>query len=339
MHVSIFERLGVIDDVISGLFGQDLPDTDTEPTVTTDEPDTPALEPEPEPVTPTPDGDLTGGWDRDRVGRFGLTLADKFGLRLSSLYRTPEQNRRAGGARRSDHLTGMALDLAGDASKTEMLYRWAKQNEGPGKLFRIVLYKYERADHRDHVHLSFNADADSVVAGMAEQGRQQTKAAPSPDKVKDRLAIIDGILRGHRSPAELGRAYREKHGGGDYAGTLGLGAGSGGRAPREVQLAEGDKGTYQKYARDRLAQYGWSDADFAALVDLWNKESGWNPRAQNPTSTAYGIAQFLNSTWGGVGFEKSSDYRVQIDAGLAYIKRRYGSPQAALAFWNRRRYY
>ena len=68
---------------------------------------------------------------------------------------------------------------------------------------------------------------------------------------------------------------------------------------------------------------------FVCLDNLWTKESNWKPWAQNPVSTAYGIAQFLDSTWAGTGYEKSSDPYVQVDAGLVYISRRYQSSCAA----------
>jgi hypothetical protein len=77
---------------------------------------------------------------------------------------------------------------------------------------------------------------------------------------------------------------------------------------------------------------GWnSGTEWDDLVSLWNQESGWNNTAQNPTSTAYGIAQFLNTTWGTVGYSKSSDPATQIQAGLKYIKQRYGDPETAWA--------
>ena len=72
-------------------------------------------------------------------------------------------------------------------------------------------------------------------------------------------------------------------------------------------------------------------SQFDCLDALWEAESNWTPTAQNPTSTAYGIAQFLNGTWAGTGIAKTSDPFRQIDAGLVYIENRYGS---ACAAWN-----
>ena len=97
------------------------------------------------------------------------------------------------------------------------------------------------------------------------------------------------------------------------------------------EAASAPSGDYQSYALDLLG----GDADeLAALEVLWGRESGWNPNAQNPSSTAYGIPQFLNSTWAGTGIAKTSDPYLQIEAGLIYIEARYGSPSAALTHSN-----
>lgn len=86
--------------------------------------------------------------------------------------------------------------------------------------------------------------------------------------------------------------------------------------------------------------FGWgAGAQWSALDWLVQKESSWNPRAQNPVSTAYGLFQFLNSTWGGVGATKTSDPRLQAIAGGKYIKQRYGSPIAAQSFHMRNNWY
>ena len=78
-------------------------------------------------------------------------------------------------------------------------------------------------------------------------------------------------------------------------------------------------------------KYGWDGAQWNALNWIVNKESSWNPNAQNPTSTAYGLFQFLDGTWGAYG-PKTSDPRLQAEYGLKYIKDRYGDPERAMLF-------
>ena len=88
------------------------------------------------------------------------------------------------------------------------------------------------------------------------------------------------------------------------------------------------------------APYGWSTgAQWTALNNVVMKESGWNNTAQNPTSTAYGIGQFLDTTWATVGYTKTSVATTQIAAMLKYIKQRYGTPEGAWAMEESAGYY
>lgn len=97
----------------------------------------------------------------------------------------------------------------------------------------------------------------------------------------------------------------------------------------------GAKAALQAYAKSKLAAYGWTSAEMNALIELWTRESGWNPAADNPTSTAQGIAQKMQSVHGPV----ESTGEAQIDWGLNYIKERYGSPSKALSHHDRNNWY
>lgn len=110
-----------------------------------------------------------------------------------------------------------------------------------------------------------------------------------------------------------------------------------------------DPNGYGNYAQQLLASKGInSPQEYAALVALWNRESGdpaagsskvtWNPLADNPYSTAFGIAQFLNGTWGPYGPKTANPFK-QMDYGVDYIIKRYGSPSKALAFHDRMNWY
>ena len=91
----------------------------------------------------------------------------------------------------------------------------------------------------------------------------------------------------------------------------------------------------QAYAGGAAAQRGWTGSQFNDLVTLWNKESSWLWYAQNPSSPAYGIPQanpgFKMAQFGA---NWRDDAAVQIDWGLYYIAQRYGSPSAAMSYWN-----
>ena len=77
------------------------------------------------------------------------------------------------------------------------------------------------------------------------------------------------------------------------------------------------------------------------LLWIFNKESHLNPNAKNPTSTAKGIGQLLDSTYKNIGLKHSADPIAQVVASIAYISRHYGSDGAcaAKAFWQKNSYY
>ena len=102
----------------------------------------------------------------------------------------------------------------------------------------------------------------------------------------------------------------------------------------------GSVAEYQAYARQRVYDYGWSDADFNALVNLWNRESGWNVTNKNRSSGAYGIPQALPaSKMSSAGSDYLTNYKTQINWGLSYIKSRYGSPSNAWSSFRSKGWY
>jgi hypothetical protein len=98
-------------------------------------------------------------------------------------------------------------------------------------------------------------------------------------------------------------------------------------------------GTAQTYAAKAVAGRGWAPSEFSCLVNLWNRESGWNTHAYNP-SGAYGIPQALpGSKMATAGGDWQNSYQTQIDWGLGYISGSYGSPCGAWAHSNAYNWY
>jgi hypothetical protein len=84
----------------------------------------------------------------------------------------------------------------------------------------------------------------------------------------------------------------------------------------------------------------WDENQWYSFNELVKREgSKWNPEAKNPYSSAYGIGQFLDSTWKTVGCTKTSDKYIQINCMLEYITVRYKTPQKALEFHIKNNYY
>lgn len=76
-----------------------------------------------------------------------------------------------------------------------------------------------------------------------------------------------------------------------------------------------------------------------AAYTLIARESHCNPKAQNPYSTAYGIGQFLDSTWKLVGCEKTSNPVKQLKCMNKYVEVIYGSWQNALSHSTQKGWY
>lgn len=77
-------------------------------------------------------------------------------------------------------------------------------------------------------------------------------------------------------------------------------------------------------------------ANDPSLCELVQHESNWNPAAKNPRSSAFGLFQFLTSTWQRflpeVPYGTINPYW-QAVGGFRYIRDTYRTPDRAWAFW------
>lgn len=109
-----------------------------------------------------------------------------------------------------------------------------------------------------------------------------------------------------------------------------LDASVGGAVTKVEDLASQDP---REIARSLMAEYGLPESEFECLDQLWISESDWDPTADNPSSSAYGIPQALT---GGTHDNLPADYMTnpvsQIRWGLWYIREAYGSACSAWEF-------
>ncbi len=125
---------------------------------------------------------------------------------------------------------------------------------------------------------------------------------------------------------------RRSSSGSSSSGTSSSG-GSGGSGEDSAPVVTG--GDPKAIAADMVAARGWGSDQFSCLDTLWERESNWNPTAQNPSSGAYGIPQSLpGSKMASVGSDWRTNPATQITWGLNYISGRYGTPCGALAHSN-----
>lgn len=96
----------------------------------------------------------------------------------------------------------------------------------------------------------------------------------------------------------------------------------------------------KRFALDQVVRRSWGMREFRCLDNLWTRESGWNHRAVNRSSGAYGIPQALPAgKMRGAGKDWRHNPKTQIRWGLAYIKGRYGRPCGAWGHFRSHNWY
>lgn len=196
----------------------------------------------------------------------------------------------------------------------------------------------------------FDLEQRAALSGTTvEQERQRaespTKSAPEKSLLSDLIgplsktstqSSIDALLGvsspttgvdllASRTPAPITGSISAPTGTSPYIGR------------KNYQIGKGDPGL-RTMAQAVSQSMGWDSNQFAAWDALINAESGWRPNAQNPTSTAFGLGQFLDSTWKGYG-AKTTDPGQQLAYMAKYIKDRYGTPEKALAWHAAKNWY
>ncbi len=107
-----------------------------------------------------------------------------------------------------------------------------------------------------------------------------------------------------------------------------------------IKAVSGSKSEYQDYAYNLVIAMGWSESDFQSLINLWERESGWNPNAHNKSSGAHGIPQSLPaSKMSSQGEDYYTNGYTQIRWGLDYILNRYGTPNKAWKHFQDKNWY
>lgn len=105
----------------------------------------------------------------------------------------------------------------------------------------------------------------------------------------------------------------------------------------------GSPASSKRYARAYIdRRYGWGSKQHRCLVLMWTRESHWRYRASNPNGRYHGIPQTSRGVWRGAGYSTTQYMRspaVQIRVGAHYIKKRYGTPCKAWAFWRAHHWY
>lgn len=83
-----------------------------------------------------------------------------------------------------------------------------------------------------------------------------------------------------------------------------------------------------------LAEAGFNSSDFGYITYIVNHESGWNPKATNPSSGAYGLPQSLpGNKMAAAGSDWRTNPITQLRWMKSYVNERYGGAKQAYNFW------
>lgn len=219
----------------------------------------------------------------------------------------------------SMHERGLAIDFSGDLD-------WVAQHASEYGIVNSV--------NGEPWHYTLGDGGEAGAEGGAPSLNYDIGQTENPeDALANRLNAVFSMLGG-ASPAGIQPAYEDEVFQPVEDPEAGVSKDSAIAAGAAVGAGAGKSGL-QQFALKQFGQFGWNESELPALVELWNRESGWNPDADNPVSSAAGIAQKMTSIHGAV----EPTPQGQILWGLKYILDRYGSPSAALNFHNHHNWY
>lgn len=115
------------------------------------------------------------------------------------------------------------------------------------------------------------------------------------------------------------------------------------KAERDAQANPRNYATATSAIQKALQEGGYDQSWLRPTLELVARESSFNHQAANPKSSARGLFQFLDATRANKAYNQGitnwSDPYQQAVAGLRYIKSRYGTPEKALEFWDKNKWY
>ncbi|WP_205650132.1 lytic transglycosylase domain-containing protein [Actinoplanes solisilvae] len=161
------------------------------------------------------------------------------------------------------------------------------------------------------------------------EGQAANKAAAAADTTAGRAHKLEGKVAADKKADEQ-RKKEEKE------------AETGGPVPYTGKIP----GSCNEYSGSRkigcalMLDKGFPIAEFPCLDKLWKAESGWNYRAENKGSGAYGIPQALpGKKMSSAGADWKTNPATQIKWGLGYVKGKYDSPCGAYGYFQSNGHY
>ncbi len=185
----------------------------------------------------------------------------------------------------------------------------------------VELLKERHAEHAAARAPQRKAEADAA----AKAAREAKAAAESARKLEAAAIEKADKEKAEKEKADKEKAEKEKA----AAKKAGASPGGGESKPFDGPIPSscGEYSGNRAIGCALVLDAGLDLEQMACLDSLFKKESGWNPKARNRSSGAYGIPQALpGNKMATVGDDWETNPATQIKWGLGYIKGRYGSP-------------
>ncbi|MFL6078810.1 MAG: hypothetical protein ACJ714_02665 [Ornithinibacter sp.] len=171
-----------------------------------------------------------------------------------------------------------------------------------------------KTEQADAVRVAADRSATNAQRSVAAARSAQREKVKAAALAKARKAAAERAAKARKAAAERAAAAAKRK--------------------RVIANAQRDP---KAAARMLMPEYGFSQSQWGCLERLWIGESGWNYKAENSSSGAYGIPQSLpGRKMASVAGDWRTNPVTQLKWGLNYIKQSYGSPCNALSQWNAR---
>ncbi|MFI8288934.1 transglycosylase SLT domain-containing protein [Streptomyces sp. NPDC085614] len=173
--------------------------------------------------------------------------------------------------------------------------------------------------------------AQVQVSSLAEQADVQAAAADTAAKKSaEEAARLQAAKDAESKKKAADKAEQERKDAAERADRSSLRDASSFSAQGSYSIAE-----VKAIARQMIPA-----SQFQCFSNIVDHESGWNYRATNASSGAYGLVQALpGSKMSSAGADWQTNPATQIKWGLNYMNSRYDSPCGAWSFWQANRWY
>ncbi len=198
----------------------------------------------------------------------------------------------------------------------------------------LDLLKERHAQHAAARAPQRKAEADAAAKATREAKAAASKARKLEKAALKKKAEAAAAAKAKKEAAEAAEA--EDDNGDDDGGGGSPSKGFTGPIPASCGEYSGNR----KIGCAILLSKGFGLSQMPCLDKLWKKESGWNHKAVNRSSGAYGIPQaYPGNKMSSVASDWRTNPATQIKWGLGYIKGRYGNPCGAWSHSQSRGWY